>query len=130
MESKVVVSLGLLDEEEARSLIKMNASLGNASQEIIQVAEVVVKGHGGLPLAIIISAGALRSNDDLDGPGEEDIENALETKLGKNAYLRLEESYNQLRSEMSKRCFLLCATCPNQDSIHVEDLVKYARGLW
>ncbi|XVF18483.1 hypothetical protein REPUB_Repub11eG0025500 [Reevesia pubescens] len=138
MRCQVTVSLGVLDEEEAWTLFRMNASLDvNAPPDIIEVAMEVAKECHGLPIALVPLARAL-INKDLNGwkfahsklqnAGLIDIEN-VSGEVEKNAYLSLEMSYNHLRRETTKRCFLLCALYPEDYSIDVEDLVRYAWGL-
>ncbi|XVF79321.1 hypothetical protein PTKIN_Ptkin14bG0212000 [Pterospermum kingtungense] len=53
----------------------------------------------------------------------------IEEEDDKNAYLCLKISYDYLRSKTTKRCFLLCALYPEDHSIDLEDLVRYAWGL-
>ena len=137
MKSQVTVSLNVLDNGETWTLFRMNASLDNASPEIIDVANEVAKECDGLPIAIVTLARALR-NEDLNGWKSAchklkrsrlmDIEN-VPKEVQKNAYLCLEMSYNHLGSETTKSCLLLCALYPEDYSIDVEDLVRYAWGL-
>ncbi|XVF77611.1 hypothetical protein PTKIN_Ptkin14bG0059900 [Pterospermum kingtungense] len=130
MRSQVMVSLGFLDEDEACTLIHMNASLDNAPQQVINMAEGFAKKYcGGLPLALVTMARPLRIKDDPDCSRLEGIdENVLQTEIKENVYPSLEKSYNHL-IETTKRCFLLCAIHLHQDSIDVEDLVRYALCL-
>ncbi|XWS10820.1 hypothetical protein CRYUN_Cryun38cG0030800 [Craigia yunnanensis] len=137
MKSQVTVSLNVLDKDEAWTLFKMNASLDNASPDIIDVAKEVAKECDGLPIAIVTLARALRSKDlngwelardKLKASRLMAIENIPE-EVEKNAYLCLETSYDHLRSETTRRCLLLCALYPEDYSIDVEDLVRYAWGL-
>ncbi|PPE02228.1 hypothetical protein GOBAR_DD00755 [Gossypium barbadense] len=55
-----MVQLNVMDEDEAWNLFNMNENLNGASPEIIEVAMEVAKECGGLPLAIIPLARALR----------------------------------------------------------------------
>ncbi|XVF18470.1 hypothetical protein REPUB_Repub11eG0024200 [Reevesia pubescens] len=116
----------------------MNASLDyNTSADIIKVAEDVAKECKGLPIALVTLAKALMkksliewklARDKLKSSRLIDIENVSD-EVEKNAYLSLEMSYNHLQRETTKRCFLLCALYPEDYSIDVEDLVRYAWGL-
>ena len=137
MESQVTVSLDVLDKDEAWTLFKMKASLDNASPEIIDVANEVAQECGGLPIAIVTLARTLRKKDrsrwqfaldKLKSSRLMAIEDIPE-EVEKNAYLCLKMSYDHLRSEMTRRCLLLCALYPEDYSIDVEDLVRYAWGL-
>ncbi|XVF18485.1 hypothetical protein REPUB_Repub11eG0025700 [Reevesia pubescens] len=138
MASEVTVSLGVLEDDEAWTLFKMNASLDNStSADIIKVAKEVAKECNGLPIALVTLAKALMkksligwklARDKLKSSRLIEIENVSDD-VEKNAYLSLELSYNHLRRETTKRCFLLCALYPEDYSIDVEDLVRYAWGL-
>ncbi|XVF79213.1 hypothetical protein PTKIN_Ptkin14bG0202500 [Pterospermum kingtungense] len=138
MKTQVMVSLGVLDDDKAWDLFKMNTSLDNASPDIVKVAKKIAKECGGLPIAIVTLARALRSTKDLNGwklarlklerSRLMDIEE-VPKEVDKNAYLCLEASYNHLETEATKRCFLLCALYPEDCLIDVEELVIYAWGL-
>ncbi|XVF79099.1 hypothetical protein PTKIN_Ptkin14bG0192200 [Pterospermum kingtungense] len=138
MKTQVTVSLGVLEDDEAWDLFKMVTSLDNASPDINEVAKEIAKECGGLPIAIVTLARALRSTKDLNGwklaciklerSRLMEIENVLDHKE-KNAYMCLELSYNHLRREATKKCFLMCGLYPEDYLISVEDLVRQAWGL-
>ncbi|XVF79098.1 hypothetical protein PTKIN_Ptkin14bG0192100 [Pterospermum kingtungense] len=138
MESQVTVSLGGFSEDEAWTLFEMKAALDDAAPDIIDVAKEIVEECRRLPIAIVTLARALR-NKDLNGwelardqlkrdASLIDTEQ-IAKEVDMNAYMCLEMSYNYLQSETTKRCFLLCALYPEDYSINVEDLVRYAWGL-
>ncbi|XVE53005.1 hypothetical protein DITRI_Ditri02bG0170000 [Diplodiscus trichospermus] len=137
MKSQVTVPLDVLDKDEAWTLFKMNASLENASPDIINVAKEVAKECGGLPIAIVTLAKALRSKDlndwqlalrKLEESRLTDIDD-VQDEADKNVYFCLKTSYDHLRSKMTRKCFLLCALYPEDYLIDVEDLVRHAWGL-
>ncbi|XVF77646.1 hypothetical protein PTKIN_Ptkin14bG0063800 [Pterospermum kingtungense] len=134
MGSQIAVSLGVLDEDEGWNLFKMNARLENASPDIIEVAKEVSKECVGLPLAIVTLASALRSTEDPNA-----WKSALHklrsaeltdfTDIENSVYLSLKISYDHLRREAAKKCFLLCSLYPEDHLIDEEDLVRNAWGL-
>ncbi|XVF77632.1 hypothetical protein PTKIN_Ptkin14bG0061900 [Pterospermum kingtungense] len=123
MGSQVMVLLGVLDEEEAWTLLKITASIEDATEGAAEVIKDFIKVFDGLPLAIVHIARAFRIRIN----SANDIEDTV--LLYKNVYPSLEKSYNHLRSETTKRCLLLCALYARDDPIDVEDLVRYAWGL-
>ncbi|XVF79103.1 hypothetical protein PTKIN_Ptkin14bG0192700 [Pterospermum kingtungense] len=136
MKSQVTVSLGVLKKDEAWNLFKMNASLENASPDIIKKATEVAEECGGLPIAIVTLARALR------GKGINGWELArlklersrtyikeFPKEVENNVYRCLEASYTHLDSAETKKCFLLCGLYPEDYTINVKDLVIYAWGL-
>ncbi|XVF79101.1 hypothetical protein PTKIN_Ptkin14bG0192400 [Pterospermum kingtungense] len=136
MKTQLTVSVNVLDKGEAWKLFEMNASLSSAAPDIIEVAKEVAEECGGLPVAIVPLARALRTKD-LNGWKSAlkklkrsmlmDIEK-VPKEVEKNAYLCLEMSYKQL-GKTTKKCFLMCALYPEDYSIDIEDLVRYAWGL-
>ncbi|KAB2077019.1 hypothetical protein ES319_A06G075700v1 [Gossypium barbadense] len=107
MECQVTIQIDVLDDDEAWALFKMNANLDeNVSRNIIEEAEKIVKECNGLPVAIVTLG-----------------------RKKKNAYMCIKMSYEYLKKEVTKRCFLLCALYPEDHSIDVEDLVRYALAL-
>ncbi|XVF77643.1 hypothetical protein PTKIN_Ptkin14bG0063500 [Pterospermum kingtungense] len=137
MGSQIAVSLGVWDEDEGWKLFRMNASLENASPDIIEVAKDVSKECVGLPLAIVTLARALRSTEDLNEweLALKELRSArlmdfdLDFNFEINVYRCLEISYRHLRSKTTKKCLLLCSFYPEDHLIDEEDLVRYAWGL-
>ncbi|PPD90475.1 hypothetical protein GOBAR_DD12591 [Gossypium barbadense] len=60
MECQVMISLNIIDEEEAPSMFKLHAGLDNASPDIVEVAMKVAQECIGLPLATVTLAKASR----------------------------------------------------------------------
>ncbi|XP_022735210.1 uncharacterized protein LOC111288550 isoform X2 [Durio zibethinus] len=140
MASQVTVSLGVLDEGEAWTLFKTKASLdeGKDHAHTIEVAMNVAKECKGLPVAIVTLARALKGTKTVKGweVALDKLKNYRLMEIGnveeeaeKNVYMCLKISYDYLRKETTKRCFLLCALYPEDYSIDVEALVRHAWGL-
>ncbi|KAA3453074.1 disease resistance protein isoform X1 [Gossypium australe] len=136
MECQPVVQLDCLDDDEAWTLFEKKAGLDDFSDDSIKTpAKKIVKKCGGLPIAIIPLASALKGKTNcyeweatyrrLEGRRLTEIEDVNE----ENAYVCLEASFDYLKDMETKTCFLLCSLYPEDHEIYVEDLVGYAWGL-
>ncbi|OMO87989.1 hypothetical protein CCACVL1_08614 [Corchorus capsularis] len=137
MGSGKVVWLDVLDKDEAWQLFKSCAKLDDdASDNILKMAAEVAKECKGLPIALSSLGNTLkgarlhkwreaienlRHHTLLDMVGVEEDE--------KNAYKCLKLSYDFLRLDNTKKCFLLCSLYPEDHSIPIEELVRHVWGL-
>ncbi|XVF79129.1 hypothetical protein PTKIN_Ptkin14bG0194900 [Pterospermum kingtungense] len=140
MACQVTVSLDVLEKDEAWTLFKEKASLDENKDDakIIKVAKKVTKKCKGLPVAIVTLASALKdaktveewevARKKLESSKLMEIYN-IEGEEEKKAYMCLKMSYDYLKKDTIKRCFLLCALYPQDHSIDVEELVRHAWGL-
>ncbi|XP_040972479.1 putative disease resistance protein At5g05400 [Gossypium hirsutum] len=135
MECQVFVPIDVLDDDEAWTLFRMKANLNErVSRDILEEAEKVAKECKGLPVAIVTLATALESTKTRKGweVARKKLESSRLVEIGnigeeeKNAYLCIKMSYEHLKKETNQKCFLLCALYPEDHSINVEDLVRYA----
>ncbi|KAL4272868.1 hypothetical protein GQ457_13G004740 [Hibiscus cannabinus] len=136
---QVTIPIDVLDENEAWDLFKMKAELDERvlSMDIVEEAKKVAKECEGLPVAIVTVASALKDTQTRKGwkHAREQLESSRLIEIGnieekeKNAYGCIKMSFDYLKKETTKRCFLLCALYPEDHSIDVEDLVRYAWGL-
>ncbi|GLT82112.1 hypothetical protein SLE2022_005230 [Rubroshorea leprosula] len=116
-----------LPEDEAWDLFKQMAGEALESPNLQSVAADLCRQCGGLPIAIVNVARAMRNKD----PSE--WENALTELKSPSPGRRLdassavEFSYNRLGSDELKSAFLLCGLMPPDAS--VLDLLKYGMGL-
>ncbi|XP_059276995.1 probable disease resistance protein At4g27220 [Lycium ferocissimum] len=130
METTREVEVSVLSEEEAWDLFKQK--VGDevlASPRLKVVAKDVSKECGGLPLAIVTVGRALRRENDLrqwiialsqlkSATGRiEGMENRV--------FARLRFSYERLKDNVTKSCFLYCALYPEDHHIETEELIKY-----
>ncbi|KAK8706364.1 hypothetical protein V6N13_049933 [Hibiscus sabdariffa] len=140
MACQPTVLVDVLDDDEAWALFRMKAELDErVSREILEEAKKVAEECQDLPVAIVTVASALKGTQTREGwelartklesirlP---EIGGNIEEEKERNAYRCIKMSYEYLKKETTKRCFLLCALYPQDHSIGVEDLVRHAWGL-
>ncbi|KAA8533164.1 hypothetical protein F0562_033303 [Nyssa sinensis] len=133
-ESTKIICLDVLSEEESWDLFKRNVGDIVESPTLNTVAKNVFQECRGLPLALVTVGRAMKSKD----KPEEWIEAAQELKksmptniegVDKEVYKSLKLSYDYLKDEETKTCFLLCCLFPEDHNIFIEDLVRYGIGL-
>ncbi|KAL6325829.1 hypothetical protein AAG906_026658 [Vitis piasezkii] len=121
-----------LSEEEARTLFKKEAGESIEEHDLQRTAEEVLKRCGGLPLAIVTVAKALKGKDSIIWRDAlRQLTRSIETTIeGIDAtiFLSLELSYNYLFGEEVKSLFLLCGLMDYGDT-PIDDLFKYGVGL-
>ncbi|XP_059310291.1 disease resistance protein At4g27190-like [Lycium ferocissimum] len=130
METVSEVEVSVLSEEEAWDLFKQK--VGDevlASPRLQVVAKDVSKECGGLPLAIVTVGRALRRENDLRQ--WQNSLSQLKSAMGRihgmenRVFARLRFSYERLRDNMTRSCFLYCALYPEDHHIETEELIKY-----
>ncbi|KAL1118593.1 hypothetical protein V6Z11_D01G046100 [Gossypium hirsutum] len=135
MECQVIIPIDVLDSEEAWALFRMKANLNErVSRDVLEEAEKVAKECKGLPVAIVTLAAALKKTKTREGwkVARKKLESSRLVEICNigeeetNAYLCIKISYDYLKKETTKRCFLWCGLYPEDHSIEVEDLVRYA----
>ncbi|XP_058105862.1 probable disease resistance protein At5g63020 [Magnolia sinica] len=127
------IEVEVLSTEEAWELFKeilgVNAML---SLDVEQIAKLVTKECAGLPLGIITVASAMREKNDI-----REWRNALEELqhstmdiegMDDKVFRILKFSYDRLKSEKIRSCFLYCALFLEDYRIVDEELVNYWMG--
>ncbi|CAK9168455.1 unnamed protein product [Ilex paraguariensis] len=129
-----IITLNVLSVEESWDLFKMNAGEAVDSPRLTMVAKDVANECRGLPIALVTVGRAMRGKVD----SEEWKEAVLELRISapanidgvdKNVFKSLKLSYNYLRNDEAKSCFLLCSLFPEDGNILIKDLVRYGIGL-
>ncbi|XP_058106497.1 probable disease resistance protein At5g63020 [Magnolia sinica] len=126
----------VLSREEAWELFKERLGADVVlSSEVEQIAKLVTEECGGLPLGIITVASAMREKDDV-----REWRNALEELkcstmeiegMDDQVFPILKFSYDRLKSDRIRSCFLYYALFPEDYAFRDEELLKYwiAEGL-
>ncbi|XP_040361743.1 probable disease resistance protein At4g27220 isoform X2 [Rosa chinensis] len=133
MDTQAKITLNILSEEDSLNLFLKKARMSfHESTEIYKVARKVVQKCGGLPIALIAVARALGDKD-----LEEWKEAAQRLQVSqpsnpedeRHVFECIKLSYDYLRSNDAKSCFLLCCLFPEDYEIPTEDLLKYGVGI-
>ncbi|KAH0721693.1 hypothetical protein KY290_006753 [Solanum tuberosum] len=133
MEAQRIMEVRTLFEEEAWFLFSQKVGDFGNDPSLIDIAKEVAKECKGLPLAIIIVAGALKSKTK---PSWEDALTQLRDAeprniLGvhENVYKSLRLSYDHLGNSEAKYLFLLCSLFEEDSDIRTEELLAFGMGL-
>ncbi|KAH0989020.1 hypothetical protein GBA52_000503 [Prunus armeniaca] len=132
MECNVKVHLNVLSEEESWNLFAKKARKSFESVIFYNVARKVARECAGLPIALIAVAGSLGDKD-----FDEWKEAARRLEMSQPANLEddgdvfkcIKLSYDYLKSEDAKSCFLLCSLFAEDSNIAIQDLFSYGFGL-
>ncbi|KAL5825649.1 hypothetical protein ACOSQ3_021712 [Xanthoceras sorbifolium] len=134
MNSSKNFSIGNLNEMEAWDLFKMAAGACIEQHNLQSLAFEVAKRCGGLPIAIVTIAKALKDKQEhawrnalgeLKRPSSENLEGSVTAE----AYSCIHLSYNHLETNELKSTFLLCSTMGFTSEASIEDLLRYGMGL-
>uniref|UniRef100_A0A6N2N7I4 Uncharacterized protein n=1 Tax=Salix viminalis TaxID=40686 RepID=A0A6N2N7I4_SALVM len=134
MECQQKVFLSILSENEAWALFKINAGLSDEDSNLNTVAKKVARECQGLPIALVTVGRALRDKSTVEWEvASKQLKNSQfqhAELIGeqKNIYSCLKFSYDYLKHEKTKLCFLLCCLFPEDYDIPIEDLTRYTVG--
>ncbi|KAK1271219.1 Disease resistance protein [Acorus gramineus] len=133
METDVEVPVEVLSEEEAWKLFREKVTDVIELHEIQPLAEGVIRECGGLPLAVIVVGGALRKETNIHV-----WQNALNElrmaatslieDMEEKVFKRLKYSYDRLKDDNMKNCFLYGALFPEDYKIEIDELIEYWRA--
>ncbi|PRQ34511.1 putative P-loop containing nucleoside triphosphate hydrolase, leucine-rich repeat domain, L [Rosa chinensis] len=126
------IPLNILSEEDSWNLFAKKARKHlEKSTEFYDVARKVASECAGLPIALITVARAVGDKDLQEWKeAAERLEMAQPTNLDDkgDVYKCIKLSYDYLRDNDAKSCFLLCCLFPEDDDIPIESLLKYGLG--
>lgn len=131
MESQRAIKVEILTAEEAWKLFKDKVG-HDFSPEVEEIAKLVLRECGGLPLAIITVGRSMREKKNIRL-----WRNALNELKGskveiqgmeEDVFTSLKFSYVQLRDKRIKDCFLYCALYPEDLAIPTKDLIEHWMG--
>ncbi|KAI7999718.1 Disease resistance protein [Camellia lanceoleosa] len=133
-EKTKIVWLDVLPEQDSWDLFRKNVGDVVASSALNDVAREVCKECGGLPIAVVTVAKAMKGKSNLEEwkNAAQELKKSVPTNIEgvhQQVYKSLRLSYDYLLDEEAKDCFLLCSLFPEDHDILVEDLVRYGMGL-
>lgn len=129
MHSKYNYCVSVLNKEEAWSLFMKMVGDCVEDLDLESIAIQVANECGGLPLAIVIVARALRNKPLAEWKDALQKLRSSAGKLDALVYSSIELSYNYLIDEVVKSAFLLCGLLKQPYDAPVMDLLKYGMGL-
>ncbi|XP_044500263.1 probable disease resistance protein At4g27220 [Mangifera indica] len=122
-----------LSEQESWDLFSKIVGLTIENYDINQIAGEVIAKCGGLPIAIVTIAGALKGKDKrVWSNAARQLKTSILTSIPgmeSNVISSLELSFNCLENDEIKSLFLFCSLFPEDYKIPVESLVRYWIGL-
>ncbi|KAK9987150.1 hypothetical protein SO802_032101 [Lithocarpus litseifolius] len=132
MKTQKIFPIKVLSEEEAWNLFKEMAGNCIDTPGLHPIAKEVAKECGGLPVAIVTVGRALENKSEFEWSAAlQLLKNAIPKNipgLDPKAYSGIEFSYNYLKNDEAKSCFLLCSLFPEDFDIPIEFLVRYGVG--
>ncbi|XP_028086512.1 disease resistance protein At4g27190-like [Camellia sinensis] len=125
------VPMPVLSEKEAWALFKKTVGNSVYSPELHDIASLVCKECGGLPIIILTVGAALKYKQKHVWKSALDQLKKNIAGINPNVCASLKLSYNWLESRDVKSCFLLCCFFPEDDEISIEVLARHciARSL-
>ncbi|KAH7859794.1 hypothetical protein Vadar_005521 [Vaccinium darrowii] len=124
----------ILEKKEAWSLFMKTAEiLVNPNEEILSCAKEVCDECGGLPVAILAVATALKGKewyawrDALTLLKNSNFDQIVD--IDPNLFSSFKLIYDHLEPKDARSCFLLCSLFPEDAEISIEDLVIYSFGM-
>ena len=134
MGTKKLFPIRHLQEEEAWELFRGTAGDSvEGNNELRSIAIEVVKECGGLPIAIVTVANALKDESlDVWNNALHELRTSAPTSIygvEKKVYACLELSYNHLKDDKVKSLFLLCGCLSYYGDISMDVLLARAMGL-
>ncbi|CAI9765710.1 unnamed protein product [Fraxinus pennsylvanica] len=121
------IKVEALDSNEAFAFFENISKISNDDTQLLEIAKQVAEECKGLPLALEV-VGKTLINSELYA-WEDALNQLRNSQLEDKVYSSIELSYNNLKSDEHRSLLLLCSLFPEDESIPIESLVRYARGL-
>ncbi|OVA14102.1 Disease resistance protein [Macleaya cordata] len=133
MRSQKYINVAVLSKEESWHLFKKNVGDEADSPVLQSVAKEIAKECGGLPVALVTLGRALRNKDKIvwdDAAIQLKKSNfpCIDEGMNSIVFASIKLSYDYLRYEMIKKCFLFCCLFPEDHKIQMYELMAYAIG--
>ncbi|KAL4633290.1 hypothetical protein ACB092_04G112700 [Castanea dentata] len=132
MKSQEIFKIEVLSGEEAWNLFREMAGNCADTPNLRPIAKEVAKECGGLPVALVTVGRALENKSEFEWSAAlQQLKNSIPKNilgLDSKVYSSIELSYDYLKSDEAKSCFLLCCLFPEDYDIRIEYLVRYGVG--
>ncbi|KAG9155391.1 hypothetical protein Leryth_017921 [Lithospermum erythrorhizon] len=134
MKVQEIIEVGVLIDDEAWDLFMKHANISDDSDVLEGYPKKVALKCQGLPLAIEVIGKTLKDRKELSEWRDalQQLESAQGSHTSKDKYAKvyssLEWSVNYLQSQC-RSLLLVCSLFPAAYEIHIEDLVRYSKGL-
>ncbi|XP_028790155.1 disease resistance protein SUMM2-like [Neltuma alba] len=125
-----VIELCMLNNKEALNLFEAHAKLNNSSRGLKGMPEKIVEHCGGIPVAIVGVARALKNQPaTVWKDALKTLEDHVVDQELKEAYNCFKLSYDNLKNEKAKELFLICSLFPEDYQVPIQVLTKIGTGL-
>ncbi|KAM3703298.1 hypothetical protein ACJW31_04G085600 [Castanea mollissima] len=132
MKSQEIFKIEVLFGEEAWTLFREMAGDCVDAPKLCPIAKEVAKECGGLPVALVTVGRALEKKSEFEwSDALQQLKKSIPkniTGLDSKVYSSIKLSYDYLKSDEAKSCFLLCCLFPEDYDIRIEYLVRYGVG--
>ncbi|GFP98832.1 disease resistance protein at4g27190 [Phtheirospermum japonicum] len=130
MEAEQEIEVCVLSQQEAWDLFRQKVGEGViSSPKLHDLAKRVAKECGGLPLALITIGRAMRNENRIKywQTALSELKNSTASIEGMSSqvFAQLRFSYDRLKDDMTRSCFLYCALYPEDHLIETEEVIKY-----
>ncbi|CAH1435895.1 unnamed protein product [Lactuca virosa] len=124
-----LVRVDVMEEPEAQNFFWQITGVSKQhGQEFNQIGSEIVRRCGVLPLAIKLIAKTLQFQQVF--VWRDTFQRLKKKNLDENVQEVIKISYNYIKTEEEKVNFLLCGLFPDDFNIPIEELTRYAWGLW
>ncbi|XP_050255645.1 disease resistance protein RPS2-like isoform X2 [Quercus robur] len=132
MKSQEIFKIEVLSGEEAWNLFREMAGNCVDTPNLHPIAKEVAKECGGLPVALVTVGRALENKSEFEWSAAlQQLKNSIPKNilgLDSKVYSSIKLSYDYLKSDEAKSCFLLCCLFPEDYDIPIEYIVRYGVG--
>ncbi|CAA0837136.1 Probable disease resistance protein [Striga hermonthica] len=132
MEVEREIEVGVLTQQESWDLFrqKVGQEVVLNSPKLHELAKKVAKECGGLPLALITIGRAMRNEHKIKywQTALSELRNSTASSIEgmtSHVFLQLRFSYDRLRDDVARSCFLYCALYPEDHLIETDELIEY-----
>ncbi|GER48193.1 disease resistance protein [Striga asiatica] len=132
MEVEREIEVGVLTQQDSWDLFQQKVGQGIVlnSPKIHELAKKVAKECGGLPLALVTIGRAMRNETKIKywQTALTELRNSTASSIegmASQVFSQLRFSYDRLKDDVARSCFLYCALYPEDHLIETDELIEY-----